>query len=102
VGGGLRKLCSQQGWHEGGGTFERREARLFVATCLRPYSSFAPVPTLPDLPPLAPCSAHAPTHGFLARCVVGFRYKGGYWEEREARHFTGCRDIFGPNVVESA
>ncbi|KAL4420270.1 hypothetical protein ABPG77_005610 [Micractinium sp. CCAP 211/92] len=28
-----------------------------------------------------------------------FRYKGGYWEEREAGQFTGCRDIFGPAVV---
>ena len=26
------------------------------------------------------------------------RYKGGYWEEREAGQFTGCRDIFGPHV----
>eukprot|EP00887_Chlorella_sp_A99_P000569 scaffold17.g569.t1 len=24
-----------------------------------------------------------------------FRYKGGYWEERAAGRFTGCRDIFG-------
>lgn len=29
------------------------------------------------------------------------RYKGGYWEEREAGQFTGCRDIFGPGVVET-
>ena len=32
---------------------------------------------------------------------LGFRYKGGYWEERAAGHFTGCRDIFGPHVAES-
>ena len=25
-----------------------------------------------------------------------FKYRGGYWEERAAGHFTGCRDIFGP------
>lgn len=24
-----------------------------------------------------------------------FKYKGGYWESRDARHFEGCRDIFG-------
>lgn len=28
-----------------------------------------------------------------------FRYKGGYWEEREAGQFTGCRDIFGHTVA---
>lgn len=31
-----------------------------------------------------------------------FKYKGGYWEEREAGHFTGCRDIFGLQVAEGS
>uniref|UniRef100_A0A1D1ZMT1 PH domain-containing protein n=1 Tax=Auxenochlorella protothecoides TaxID=3075 RepID=A0A1D1ZMT1_AUXPR len=26
-----------------------------------------------------------------------YRYKGGYWEAREAGTFEGCRDIFGPD-----
>lgn len=26
---------------------------------------------------------------------LAFRYRGGYWEERAAGRFTGCRDIFG-------
>ena len=27
---------------------------------------------------------------------LAFKYKGGYWEAREARRWDGCRDIFGP------
>lgn len=26
---------------------------------------------------------------------LAFKYSGGYWEERAAGRFTGCRDIFG-------
>lgn len=29
---------------------------------------------------------------------LAFRYRLGYWEERAAGAFTGCRDIFGPLV----
>lgn len=31
-----------------------------------------------------------------------FRYKGGYWEARETGDWEGCRDIFGPNVIETS
>lgn len=30
-----------------------------------------------------------------------YRYRGGYWEERAAGAFTGCRDIFGQDVAPS-
>ena len=36
-----------------------------------------------------------------AVCCAVCRYKGGYWEAREAGgQFTGCRDIFGPGVAK--
>ena len=25
-----------------------------------------------------------------------YKYKGGYWEARQAGNWQGCRDIFGP------
>lgn len=31
-----------------------------------------------------------------------FEYKGGYWEARKQGKYDSCRDIFGPDVVQTA
>lgn len=33
---------------------------------------------------------------------LSYVYAGGYWEQRAAGAFTGCRDIFGPDEPGSA
>lgn len=51
--------------------------------------------------PGAGAQRRAPRHssGGNAEQHLRFRYRGGYWEERAAGRYTGCRDIFGPDVV---
>lgn len=60
-------------------------------------------------PPPVPCAAaQMVTAGQVEKkikantCLLIRRYKGGYWEARECGDWTGCRDIFGPNVIETA
>ena len=50
-------------------------------------------------PAATPETASSPDLCAAALAALPGRYKGGYWEEREAGQFTGCRDIFGPGVV---
>ena len=49
-----------------------------------------------------PCAAAAWPQGHKKGESLAFKYAGGYWEERAAGQFTGCRDIFGPDVLEPA
>ena len=82
-----RSTASQRKWRAGRRCLET--ARPTPMGSLTPAHAPARVRATPPTAALGPCTS-PPRPG---------RYKGGYWEERDAGQFTGCRDIFGPGVV---